>query len=56
MEKVEAAEAKMNAAKDVLLKYVEGRELIDRDRYRHLAAQVKKAEAEFMRTISELGE
>jgi hypothetical protein len=29
MEEVEAAEAKMNAAKDALLNYIEGREAID---------------------------
>ena len=30
-EEVEAAEAKMNAAKDALLKYIEARQAIDRD-------------------------
>jgi hypothetical protein len=38
MEEVEAAEAKMNATKDALLNYIEGRETIDRDRHRRLVA------------------
>lgn len=49
---VEAAEAKMNIAKDALLNYVESRTALDRDRYRRLVARVKKAEAEFMKAIS----
>ena len=56
MEEVEAAEAKMNAAKDALLKYIEGRQAIDRDRHQRLVAQLKKAQAEFLKAISELGE
>jgi len=56
MEEVEAAEAKMNAAKDALLNYIEGREAIDRDRHRRLLAQLKKTQAEFLRAISELGD
>jgi hypothetical protein len=55
MEEVEAAEAKMNAAKDALLKYIEGRESIERDRHRRLVAQLKKAQADFLKAISELG-
>ena len=56
MEEVEAAEAKMNAVKDELLNYIEGRQAIDRDRHRRLVAQLKKAQADFLKAISELGE
>jgi hypothetical protein len=56
MEKVEAAELKMNAARDALLSYVEGRETIDRDRHRRLVAELKNAQADFLKAISELGE
>jgi hypothetical protein len=56
MEKVEAAEAKMNAAKNALLKYIEGGEAIDRERHLRLVAQLKKAQADFLKAISELGE
>lgn len=56
MEEVEAAEAKMNAAKDALLNYIESGKPIDRDHHRRLVAQLKKAQAEFLRTISQLGE
>lgn len=52
---VEAAEAKMNSARDALLNYVESRTTLDRDRYRRLAAQVKKAEAKFMKAIRDSG-
>jgi len=52
MEQVEAAEAKMSAAKDALLDYVESRETLDADEYRRLVARVKRAEREFMKTIS----
>ena len=55
MEEVEAAEARMNSAKDALLNYIEGRKTIDRDLHRRLVAQLKKAQAEFLRAISELG-
>ena len=55
-EEVEAAEAKTNAAKDALLNYVEGRQAIDRDHHRRLVAQLKKAQADFLKAISELGE
>ena len=54
IEEVEAAEAKMNNAKDALLNYVESRKTLDRDRYGRLVAQVKKAEAKFLKAISEL--
>lgn len=50
---VEAAEAKMNNAKDALLRYVQSRETLDRDHYRRLVAQVKKAEAEFMKAVAD---
>lgn len=56
MEEVEVAEARMNAAKDALLNYIEARESIDRDQYRCLLARVKKTEAEFAKSLSELGD
>ena len=56
MEDVEAAEARMNKAKDALLKYIERRESIDRDRHARLLAQVKNAQAEFLKVLSELGQ
>lgn len=57
MEEVEAAEAKMNAAKDALLKYVEGGgKTIDRDHHRRLVAKLKKAQADFLKALSELGD
>jgi len=54
MEEVEAAEAKMNNARDALLNYVESRTALDRDRYDRLVAQVKNAEAQFLKAISNL--
>ena len=51
---IEAAEAKMNNARDALLNYVESRKTLDGDHYRRLVAQVKRAEAEFMKAISAL--
>lgn len=56
MEELEAAEAKMNSAKDALLSYIEGRKPIDRDQHRRLVARLKKAQAEFLKAIAELGE
>ncbi len=56
VEKVVAAEARMNSAKDKLMNYIEGRKTIDRDLHRRLIAQLKKTQAEFLRAISELGE
>jgi hypothetical protein len=53
-EEVESAEAKMNAAKEALLLYVEGGKKVDRDQYRRLVARVKKAESEFMKAMAEL--
>jgi hypothetical protein len=46
----------MNSARDALMEYIERRQAIDRDLYRRLAAQLKKAQADFLRAISELGE
>jgi len=56
LEEVEAAEAKMNAAKDRLLSYIEGRTAIDREQHRRLLARLKKARTEFLKAISALGE
>jgi hypothetical protein len=56
VEEVEAAEAKMNTAKDVLLQYVERQDTIDSDHHRRLVARVKKAQAGFLKAISKLGE
>ncbi len=55
MKEVEAGEAKMRAAKNALLRYIEERQAIDRDRHQRLVAQLKKAQAEFLRVILELG-
>jgi hypothetical protein len=46
----------MNAAKDALLKYIERREAIHRDCHRRLVARLKKAQADFLKAVSELGE
>jgi len=54
MEEIEAAETKMNNARDALLNYVESRTTLDRDHYGRLVAQVKKAEAQFLKAISNL--
>jgi hypothetical protein len=56
MEQVEASEARMNAAREALLSYIEQRKSLERDRYQRLLARVKKAEAEFQKTVAELGE
>jgi len=56
MDEVEAAEAKMNEAKEALLKYIEGRKSIDRERHTRLVARVKKTQAEFLKVLSELGQ
>lgn len=53
-EQVESAEAKMNAAKEALLSYMERAKPIERDQHRRLLARVKKAESEFMKAIAEL--
>jgi hypothetical protein len=56
MEEVETAEARMNGAKEGLLRYIEKRNSIDRDQHRRLVARLKKTQAEFLQAISELGE
>lgn len=48
LEEVERAEAKMNAAKESLLCYVEGKRPLDRNDHRRLVARLKKAERDFM--------
>ncbi len=52
LEEMEAAEAKMNTAKNALLDYVEQRQTIDREQYRRLVGRVKKAEAQFLQAVS----
>ena len=54
MEEVESAEAKMNAAKEALLSYIEGRRPVDRDDHRRLLARLKISEQEFMKAVAEL--
>jgi hypothetical protein len=56
MDEVEAAEAKMNEAKDALLKYIERRKSIDRDHHARLLARLQRAQAEFLKVLSELGQ
>lgn len=56
MEEVEAAEAKMNEAKVALLRYIETEKSIDRDHHARLVARLKKAQAEFLRVLSQLGQ
>ena len=56
MERLEAAEARMNAAREALLAYIEKRESLDRDHHRRLLARLKKAEAEFQRVLAESGD
>ena len=46
-------ESKMLAAKEALLNYTEQKRTLDRDRYRQLAARVKKSEAEFLAALRE---
>ena len=53
-ENVAAAEARMNAAKDALLKYVESGGALDHEHYSRLVARVKRAEADFMKALSDL--
>ncbi len=52
-EEVESAEARMNAAKEALLSYVEGAKPIDRDQHRRLLARLKRAEEEFMKAVAQ---
>lgn len=54
LEEVERLEAKMNAAKESLLSYIEGKKPLDRNDHRRLVARLKKAEQDFMKVISEL--
>ena len=54
MAEVEAAEVRMNNAKEALLSYVESGNTLHQDSYRRLVSQVKKAEAEFLKAVSEL--
>jgi hypothetical protein len=54
VEEVERAEAKMTAAKEALLSYIEGRTPLDRNDHRRLAARLKKTEEDFMKAIAEL--
>ncbi len=54
IEDVEAAEAKMNAAQDALLRRIETRIAVDRDDHRRLLAKLKKAKAEFLQAVSNL--
>ena len=53
-EKIESAEATMNAAKEELLSYIEGARPIHRDQHQRLVARVKKAETEFRRLVAAL--
>jgi hypothetical protein len=46
----------MNATKDILLQYIERQGTIDRNHHQRLVAQLKRAQAEFLKAISELGE
>jgi hypothetical protein len=43
MEEAEAAEARMNSAKDERMGYIEEGKAIDRDLHRRLVARLKKA-------------
>ena len=52
-EEIESAEAKMNAAKEELLSYIERAKPLNRDQHQRLLARVKKAESEFRRVIAE---
>jgi hypothetical protein len=54
VEDVERAEAKMTAAKEALLTYVEGKTPLDRSDHHRLVAQPKRAEQDYMKAISEL--
>jgi hypothetical protein len=45
----------MNKSKDELLKYIERHSTIDRDYHRRLIVRLKRAQAEFLKAISELG-
>ena len=53
-EDVERAEARMNAAKEALLSYIERHKPIERTDHRRLVARLKKVEQDFMNAVSEL--
>lgn len=46
----------MNATKELLLQYIERQGTIDRDDHQRLVARLKRAQARFLKAISELGE
>ena len=52
IEEVEAAEARLNAAREALLQYVERRGQLDGEQSRSLVARVKKAESRFMSVVA----
>jgi hypothetical protein len=54
IEELEAAEARMNSAREALLSYVEQPEALDGEQYRRLVARVKKAEAAFMSVVAKV--
>jgi hypothetical protein len=54
MEEVASAEAKMNEAKNAIFHYIKRPESIDRDLHARLVARLKKAQAEFLKVLSEL--
>ncbi|HEX8895012.1 MAG TPA: hypothetical protein VF783_16905 [Terriglobales bacterium] len=56
VEEVEAAEARMNTTKELLLQYIKRQGTIDRDDHQRLVARLKSAQARFLKAISELGE
>ena len=55
MEEVEAAEARMNTAKDALMKYIEDGRVIDRQRHKILLARMKKTQVEFLKAVADIG-
>lgn len=56
IEEVEAAEAKMIAAQEALLRNIETHASIDREDHRRLQAKLKKAKAEFLQAVARLDE
>ena len=56
MEDVELAEVKRNATQDALMKYIEAREPIERERLHRLVARLKSAQADFLKAVTKLGE
>jgi hypothetical protein len=51
VQEIEAAERKMNVARDAPLRYIESRELIDPEWHRRLLGRLKRAEAEFLKSM-----